>query len=251
MEDKMPRSLFIIICVICYFILFLLFKAVIVFIQDYYMDNGIYDKSYVAGKTLEIKTNKDIDNYFETKSDNFKVKVKNVFDGFELDEQDSNYETYILNEEGDIKAVFLVGQYNTQVSNINNYEEDSYYFEFNHFPLYLSNILRNKYLNKHNIENDIDLIKYIRGREKVKCDMLTPITTIKENYFFNYIELSLPPLENITYLEGDLEGYMLEGDNYKRAFIIKGDKLYCLTFHKLEYFNDDMIKEILESLVIE
>ena len=250
MEQKMPRSVFIVICCICYFILFLILKGFIVFVQDYFMDNGVYSKSYMSGDILNIVSNKNIDDYFSNQSGKFKIKVVNEFQGFELDEHDDYYETYLLYDEGEIKAVFTMGVYNTQLYNINNYEEDSYYYEFNHFPLYISNIFRNKVLNEHNIENDVDLVKYLREREKIKCNIFTPIKKIKENYFFNYVELSLPSLDNITYFDGDLDGYMLAGDNYKRAFIFQNDKLYCLTFHKLDYFTDDMIKRILESVVI-
>ena len=104
---------------------------------------------------------------------------------------------------------------------------------------------------KYNIDNDVDLIKFIRNRKKKDCSFITPVTSIKENYFFNYIETVLPDLDTITYLEGDLEGYMFETDNYKQACIIKDDKLYCITFYKLNYFDDEKIQDILNSLIIE
>ena len=44
---------------------------------------------------------------------------------------------------------------------------------------------------------------------------------------------------------------MYETDSFKQACIIKNDKLYCLTFYKLDYFTDDKIEDILRSLVIE
>ena len=44
---------------------------------------------------------------------------------------------------------------------------------------------------------------------------------------------------------------MYESDSFKQACILQNDKLYCLTFYKLNYFTDEMIEDILRSVVIE
>ena len=253
MEEKMSRKAFLITAIICYIFVYILFKLVIVFMQDLFMNHEVYNKTYNAGEVLNIESIKEGEiDYFSSKSDNYHIKVRNYFNGFELEELENNYESYALYGDNNIvKAVFEMGVYNTQIHNIGNYSEDSYYFEFNHFPLYISDMLRNHFLRKYHISDDIDLVKYIRERKKVQGGFFTSILKMKENYFFNFVELALPPLDNITYLEGDLEGYIIEGEDYKRAFVLKNDKLYCLTFHKLRYFNNDMIQDILKTLVIE
>ena len=256
MIEKISRRTFIVLIVLFYLFIYIGLKLIIVYCQDLFMSNEVYDKEYGIGKVITINSysaeQRNSTNYFSNKSDSFKIKVKNYFDDFELGDADYNYEYYMLyDDENRISAAFMLGQFDTQLTNIDKLDKDSPYYEFNYFPLYISTFLRNRYLNKYDIKNDVDLIKFIRSRKKINCTFITPITTLKENYFFNYIETVLPDLDNITYLEGDLEGYMFEDGSYKQACIIKDNKLYCLTFIKSEFFDDEKIQDILNSVIIE
>lgn len=256
MIEKISRKTFIVLVVLFYIFLYVGLKLTIVYCQDLFMSNEVYDKEYGIGNVLTVNSysteQKNETDYFSNKSDSFKIKVKNYFDGFELGDADYNYEYYMLyDDENKVSAAIMLGQFDTQLTNIDKLDKDSPYYEFNYFPLYISNFLRDRYLEKYDIKNDVDLIKFIRSRKKINCSFITPITTLKENYFFNYIETVLPDLDNITYIEGDLEGYIFEADSYKQACIIKNDKLYCLTFIKLDYFDDEKIQDILNSVIIE
>lgn len=256
MIEKLSKRKMIILVIILYIALYVGFKSVIVYYQDLYMSNDIYNVKYSDDKTINISsyTREQVNEttYFSNKSDVYKMKVKNYFDGFEAGDSDTNYEYYMLYDENEkVKAAFMMGQFDTEVKKIDLMDKSSQYYEFNYFPQYISTYLRDKFLSKHNINNDVDLIKYIRQRKKLNCTFITPIITIKENYFFNFIEATLPDISNITYIDGDIEGYIVEEADYKMACIIKDDKLYCLTFFKLDYFNDDIIKDTLKSLIIE
>ena len=256
MIEKISRKTFIVLLIVFYLAIYAGLKLVIVYCQDLFMSNEVYDKEYGIGKVMNITTystsQRNNTNYFSNKSDAFKIKIKNYFDNFELGDSDTNYEYYMLySDNNKVDAAIMLGQFDTQLTNIDKLDKDSPYYEFNYFPLYISGFLRDRYLEKYNIKNDVDLIKYIRNRKKVDCSFMTPIIKLKENYFFNYIETVLPDLDNITYLEGDFEGYMFETESYKQACIIKNDKLYCVTFYKLDYFDDDKIQDILNSLIIE
>lgn len=256
MDNKMSRTKFVILTAIFYIFLYIVLKLFIVYTQDLFMDNQVYDKTYNIGKVMTVNTYSEEErnntDYFESTSSAYKMKIKNYLEGFESGDADVNYEYYLLyDNENNVNAAFMMGQFETQIHSIKNYDESSYYYEFNHFPLYISNLLRDYYLNKYNIKDDVDLIKYIREHKKIDVRFVTPIIKIKENYFFNFVETNLPELDNITYIEGDLRGYMYEADTYKQACIIKDDKLYCLTFYKLNYFTDEVIEDILRSLVIE
>ena len=251
-ENQMSRRNFLIIVGICYLVLYFILKVFIVFTQDLFMNHDVYSKSYNVGDVLVIEKSSEEVERFSNKSDSFNISMKNYFDNFEMEDQESNYEAYAYyGDDNIVKAVITMGVYDTQLHNIQNYSEDSYYFEFNHFPLYISDITRKHYLNKYHISDDVDLIKFIRERKKINCNFFTPISTIKENYFFNFVELALPPLDNITYIEGDLEGYIIKENDYKRAFILENNKLYCISFYKLDYFTDEVIEDILKTLVIE
>ena len=256
MIEKLSKRKTIALIIILYVMLYVGFKLIIVYYQDLYMSNDIYDIKYSEAKTINIKsyTKEQVSEttYFSNKSDAYKMKVKNYFDGFEAGDADTNYEYYMLYDENDkVNAAFMMGQFDTEIKKIDLMDKSSQYYEFNYFPQYISTYLRDKFLSKHNIENDIDLIKYIREREKLNCTFFTPLISIKENYFFNFIEATLPDINNVTYIEGDIEGYIIEEDGYKMACIVKDDKLYCLTFFKLEYFNDEIIEDVLKSLIIE
>ena len=256
MSNKMSRPKFLILVTIFYILLYVVLKLFLVYTQDLFMDNEVYEKQYNIGKVLKINSyteeEKNTTDYFESSGKTYNIKIKNYFDGFEAGDKDENYEYHLLyDNENNFTAAFMMGQFETQMYSIKNYDESSYYYEFNHFPLYISNLLRDHYLKKHNITNDVELIKYIRERKKEDGKFLTPIIKIKENYFFNFVETNLPSLDNITYIEGDLTGYMYETDTFKQACIIKDNKLYCLTFYKLDYFTDEIIEDVLRSLIIE
>lgn len=256
MEDNKSRIKFITLAMFAYIVLYIILKLLIVYVQDVFMRNDVYENTYSIGEVWQITSYNEEErkntNYFKAESDDYSMKIKNYMEGFEAGDKDSNYEYHMLyNEENKVEAAFMMGQFQTTMDNIHNKKEDSIFYEFNHFPLYISETLRDSFIKKHNIENDIDLIKYIRERKKIKCNFWTPITEIKENYFYNFIEVALPNLENIIYIEGDLEGYIFEGKDSKQACIIKNGKMYCLTFFKLDYFTNDKIKDILASLIIE
>lgn len=256
MSNKLSRPKFLTLTILFYILLYIVIKLFIVYAQDLFMNNDIYDKKYNIGKVMKITTyskeQQENTDYYVAKTSEYTMKIKNELEGFEEGDHDVNYEYHLLyDEDNTIKAAFMMGKFETQIHAIKNYDESSYYYEFNRFPLYISNVLREYYLDKNEIKDDVDLIKYIREREKIHCNFLTPIITIKENFFFNFVENNLPEVDNITYIEGDLKGYMYETDTFKQACIIKDDKLYCLTFYKLDYFTDEKIKDILSSLVIE
>lgn len=255
MNNQMSRKKFLILTVLFYIALYIVIKLFIVYTQDLYMDNNVYEKEYNIGKVLKVNAyteeEKEETSYYETTSSQYKVRFKDFLKDFEAGDSDQNYEYHLLyDEENNVEAAFMVGQFETQMHNIKTYDESSYYYEFNHFPLYISNVLRENFLKKHEIKDDVDLIKYIRERKKIDCNFKTPIITIKENFFFNFVESNLPILDNITYIEGDYRGYIYETDSFKQACIIKNKKLYCLTFYKLDYFTDEKIQDIIESLEI-
>ena len=232
-----------------YIVLFVLFKFGIFYISDSYMNNEITDKTYGIGDVItSTKYSKEqIKETDYVKFENF--KVKNYIDDFELDDSDNNYKYYV-NSNMDKNTAFMIGIFPTNISYINNYNSDSIYVELNHFPIYISKTSRNKFLEKHDINNDVDLIKYIRSREKQKCNVFTPTTKIKEEYFFNFIEYNLPDLDGISYIEGDREGYILVDDDMKQISLIEDDQLYVIRVYNLEYFNDEVILDIINSAVI-
>ena len=66
-----------------------------------------------------------------------------------------------------------------------------------------------KYLNKHNIKDDIDLLNYIKNNYYFKSNLFTSIKNIKMNYLLNtFVDSTLPNIVGITLIAGDVEGYI-------------------------------------------
>lgn len=256
MNKKLSRIKFIITTIVLYILLYVILKLFLVYVDDLFMSNEVYNNEYGLAKVMDSKNytaaDKNNTEYFTSESKSYKMKVKNYFSDFEQGDKDESYEYQMLyDEENNIKATFMMGIFDTRIDSINDYTEDGIYYEFNHFPLYISKNLRNKLLENNNIKNDVDLVKHIRERKKINSNFFTTIIKMKENYFFNFLETTLPDLTTVTYIEGDKEGIIYESANYKQACIIKNNKLYCLIFYKLDYFNDDIIYDIINSLEIE
>ncbi len=239
----MKKSIFILLLVGFYFVLFILFKVVLVYNSDLYMDNKVYDKKYNIGKTLTINR-KEINNKYEV----LNIEFENELDNFKVIESNNNY--IRLDNEKE-KASLILSITPTVTSTIGDSDIDSTFRELYYYPMYISETLRNHCLDKHNIKNDVDLIKYIRKRKKKEVSIFTPSTIIKEDYLFNFIEASIyNNIDNITYLENEKNGYILEFNTYKDAKVIVNDKLYNIVFVNLDYFNDDRIYNILSTMNI-
>lgn len=232
-----------------YVVLFILFKFGIVYISDRFMNNEITNKTYGIGNVITSKKySKDqINNTNYLKFKNF--KIKNYVEDFELDDTDYNYKYYV-NTNLDKNTALMIGIFQTRIGEINNYNSDSIYVELNHFPIYISKTSRNKFLEKHNINNDVDLIKYIRSREKNDYNIFTSTTKIKEEYFYNFIEYNMPNLDKIYYIDGDRTGYVFVDDDMKQISLIENEKLYVIRVYNLEFFNDEVIKDIINSAII-
>lgn len=104
-------------------------------------------------------------------------------------------------------------------------------------------------LERNNIKNDYDLIKYISTQKNKNNNLFTNIDDMKENYFMyfiTYIHMSVG--ENVTLIEGDYEGYILNMYDDKSINIIKDNKTYTFFVRNM---NDNEINKLLNTLVIE
>ena len=77
-----------------------------------------------------------------------------------------------------------------------------------------------KYLDKNNIKNDIDLLKHIKDNYYFKNHILTCSKTMRNHFILNsFATVTLPSYNNIELISGSLEGYML---NMNRNIGLKG-----------------------------
>ena len=129
--------------------------------------------------------------------------------------------------------------------------------ENNPSKIYFDNKLTNEdikeILERNNIKDDTDIIKYLIKNKDKSVDIFKGIKDIKENYFVKtFISFILPQGESVTIINGDVKGYMINfNDNAKFVTITNKDKSYNITFVKSTYFNDDYVRELLSTIVFE
>ena len=104
-----------------------------------------------------------------------------------------------------------------------------------------------EFYQKHNIKNDLDILKYLSENKTPKRTLLTSINEIKCEYLLReYMALNLPNASNIIEITGDNIGYILIGkNNTTEVVILKDDKRYILSFTNQNYFTEDYIKNTL------
>lgn len=108
-----------------------------------------------------------------------------------------------------------------------------------------------KVLNKYNINNTIDLIKYYERNYLVKENIFTDSDYIKVNYIASkYVKTVLSEYDKFYYLDNDLEGYMIENDDFYYSTFYKCVDSYRVSFfnNKENYFEYDNVVEIISSI---
>lgn len=178
------------------------------------------------------------------------IRIKNDFEKFEiLDSSTDEHRMYALKENDKVVASFWFGATTDSLVDILKSDFELYGWTQEH--LSLSKEERIRFFEKYNIENDVDLIKFLSAYEYKENNLFTRTNKMKENYFVKFITSFLMSLgESVTLIDGDYEGYILNMYENKEAYIIKNNKKYVFTFLKTDYFTDEYIKELLNTLII-
>ena len=247
--------------VVFIFIIYFLYKAFIAYFyfKDY---NRHEENSFPYNKNID--TVEIIDNGLaNTKSYHDKVNIY-IPDGFELvtDKAKSNFvmdecEPFIKGNrsKNDFDAMILVC-HETRAYDLGNVD----YHGINNtlFPWF------NVYglLEKYQIEDSVDLIKFYEKNYKFKQNIFTSSDDIKINYLARtYTGFTIPSYDNFYYLENDLRGYTTErvrDGYYHNQTVLSfrtggfGETNYSVSFtnNKEEYFNHENSFEIINSIFI-
>lgn len=179
------------------------------------------------------------------------IKIKNDFKNFKKEKFDdkhgfvsSNFEKLMLTDKnGKTLASVWIGTTDSRVKTLLNYE-NSYYDEISMNKKDIVN-----FFEKNNITNDIELFKYLKLNKDNKINIFTDSYKMKNNYIMKYIVSELPTFKNLTLIDDN--GYMLSGDKFNEINFIKGGTNYFITIFNFNYFPDDYIDTLLNTLVIE
>lgn len=201
-----------------------------------------------------------LNNYYELTSKSYddvdyltfqNIKIFNVFNEFEIEYDDNYHVCYFL--EGETSTCISIED--NQISSIKNeYKED----EVGIFSLIFSSFdneeLASEYLNSNDINNESDLILSLD--EDFSTTFLTSVETLKYNYAKGYLISSLFETDaEITLISGDYIGYIsevYENDEVTTKYtLIKDDVNYIFTFHNSDYYTDNELNNIINSIIID
>ena len=209
-----------------------------------YNDVDKFDKSLEMIKQSQTKN-------IDTKimNDEFYISYENIKFKNLLDDFDNTYGTvYTLKNNGsETSTIFMIGTGNQSFTslffenyNAVNNSDENYQIDMKEL------------FNEKGIVDDVTLFKYIIELEKEEINVLTNAEEMKENYSLKKgIAELINTFEDITFIDGDLYGFILEMENTREVHLLEEDKMYTLSFVNDEYWNDEKIYEILDTLVIE
>lgn len=218
----------------------------------YYDINNMTDEyeDYIKGLTIKdtiTLKQQPLDNYIEFNG----IKVKNEFEDFEkLGAPQSTEDSvkYVLyDKKRKVVASFWISTADTYV---NILKSDKTLFGTGDKRVTNDNLT--DLLEKNKINNDIELFKYLEKQKNTKNNIFTSVRKMKENYTLHFmVAVMLPSMDNISLIDGDYNGYIFNlKNNMKEVNILKNGKRYVFMFMNTDYFTDEYIEEILNSIEI-
>lgn len=248
-RNKKIRSIFIILFILI--IIYFMYKTFIIIYYDTRLISEDNDKVFPNNKeiyTLKINSNDKANNVFNEYGkvniyipDKFKLITDKAKSNMVMDACNFYVKGYESNDEFD--AGILVC-YETKD---NIYNLDYFGIESTLFP-YLD---VHKILNKYNINDTIDLIKYYERNYNVNENVFTDSNYIKMNYIASqYVKTVLPSYDKFYYLDNDLKGYLIENDDFYYSTFYLGSDSYRVSFfnNQENYFEYDEVVEIISSI---
>ena len=195
--------------------------------------NGL--KNY---KTINIKKRTlNEDEYIVKKH----FKMKNIMEGYTLDQNNINKDIDIYRKEIDDKKYVI--QFASDIDSfqiIDGFVDDNIQiFGDESLGFLKGNITdadRDGFLEKNNIKNDIDFYKFVANNYFIESNLFTDTKTLKQNYAFNlFTSIVVPRIDKWVAFEGDLTGYIMyigtksDVSVYQIAIIDNGKRYGILT----------------------
>lgn len=220
---------------------FFLYKGTYMYVFNQYLNDNKVVNNYDFKNKYTIHTIKLDDKDYLRIGDN--IKIKNVFNNFTsntLSNGTLDLYTYYLKDKNGIKASMYVTTISSLIDEFVN-DPDNY------FQL-IDSSTRRMILDRHNIKNDIDFVKYTNQLQIKNNSIITSKKTMIERYAISvFLNTMINETENMFLFDGDYEGYGVDSS----FTIVKDNKRYIFSFNKGNYFTDTDIMNLLNSIVIE
>lgn len=215
-------------------------------------------KSEVRNLNLENIFDETINvvNYNEIKSDEIfnyeELTMKNYFKEYKENVNNSNMRVK-YDAKGKVESFYSIDKIQQYIDmlNLNSFklyiEEDSNNYNFN------TEESTKNYLKDKKIENDIDLLNYVKNNYYVKNNIFMNTETIKNNFLINsFVEVTLTDFKNITLIDGRISGYIINvpSTKAKEIHILDNDVQYIITLSGDSITNSDFIMELLETIKV-
>ena len=116
---------------------------------------------------------------------------------------------------------------------------------------------RIKFVQENNINNDIDLLKYIKNNYYLKNNIFDSLKQYKENYMVNLFVISSVLVNSsvdntnnsiVSLINGDLTGYMFNLSNEKEIHLLHNNEQYVMSLIGNELVADEYVQNFLNSI---
>lgn len=174
------------------------------------------------------------------------IKVANIFNNYKLKEQNNDnfeygYVSYINEKEN---GEIIIRKESAVIT------DSKYESEYNSNSVLSIKCSDKKILEKNNITNDMELIKYFKNFEINSNTILTSKNKICENYYA-YDNFTRMALGTVIPFNGNAEGYISMSDNNITINVFDKDEVYILGFNNVKEVNIDVIYDLISSIVME
>lgn len=180
------------------------------------------------------------------------IKIRNDVSNFKRIDLNSELDSvkYLLyNDKNEVESSIWIGN---MKSYIDIFTSDSLILFDDQDSGQFNSADRKYFLLKNDINNDLDLLKYIKNNYYIKNTLFTDIRNMKENYAFNkFVSITFPIVDSTTIISGDYSGYIFNmKKNVRTVHILRNDKSYIFTFFGEQFTTDNYIQDLLSTLEI-
>lgn len=190
------------------------------------------------------------------------VMIDNNFKNYKLIEPNTDilppriYDPYqyVLYDE-DNNVIESVTFYDREVYSLrdviinNQPNEQNKNHKYNKYRLTQNELL--SYFIKNNINDDVDLVKYLRKKYYFKNNIFKSIKSIKENKTLNEIANIDELNYDVTFIEGDYKGYIIEFSKNKRELnLISNGLTYRFIFEGSKVTTNNYIVNFIQSTLV-
>lgn len=210
-------------------------------------DLKIFTQKFDIQDTITL-THKNVsnNNYFEYQN----IKIRNDFKEYEqtnINVDDSSPRLVLKDKDDKTIKAFWMG-----ISDEYTYllESDKEYFGIDDKKIDtdIKSILKD-----NNINNDLDLFKYLANSNNIKNNIFTSTKKMKQHYsLIKMTSVIISSIDSITLIDGDYEGYIFNyQNNMKEVSIIKNNKRYTFIFMSDNPLTKEYLIDLLSTIVID